>query len=140
MGIDSIELDLRVPNRTRYLRLVGRIAEAFAWELEGRRQGKDLFARQLNMVLTEAMSNAILHAHGDDPEQTVQIHISISDGELRIRVYDRGRGFDLESVLEPDETGEDEHGRGIFIMRSLMDGVVYRKCDGYNVLEMWKRL
>jgi len=140
MGIDSIELDLRVPNRTRYLRLVGRIAEAFAWELEGRRQGKDLFARQLNMVLTEAMSNAILHAHGDDPEQTVQIHISISDGELRIRVYDRGRGFDLESVLEPDETGEDEHGRGIFIMRSLMDGVVYRKCEGYNVLEMWKRL
>ncbi len=140
MGIDSIELDVRVPNRTRYLRLVGRIAEALAGELDECRQGKEIFARQLNVVLTEAMSNAILHAHGDDPEQTVQIHLCVSDGELRIRVYDWGRGFDLESVLEPDLTGEDEHGRGIFIIRCLMDGVVYRKCEGYNVLEMWKKL
>lgn len=103
---------------------------------------RDVFAYNLNVVLTEAMSNAIKHANAADPDKDVTIHISISDTELAILVYDSGQGFDLNSVPVPVfETDRlNETGRGIFIIRSLMDSVVYRKADGGNVLEMKKAL
>ncbi|NMC73312.1 MAG: ATP-binding protein [Geobacteraceae bacterium] len=140
MGRNTIELDIRVPNQTRYLRLIGRIGEALARELEEEGGGREALADQLNVVLTEAMSNAILHAHDDDPHKTVHISLAISDHELRIRVYDQGRGFDLDAVGEPDADGCGEHGRGLFIIRCMMDVVTYRRSKGFNVLEMWKKL
>lgn len=137
---NAIELDIRVPSQTRYLGLIGRIGEDLARELEEEGRGREVLARQLNVVLTEAMSNAILHAHEDDPDKTVHISLSISDNQLCIRVFDQGRGFDLNSVGEPDAEGVEEHGRGLFIIRCMMDVVTYRRSKGVNVLEMWKKL
>jgi serine/threonine-protein kinase RsbW len=140
MGRDTIELDIKVPNQRRYLSLIGRIGEALARELGEEGGGRESLAHELNVVLTEAMSNAILHAHEDDPDKTVHISLSISDHEICIRVFDQGRGFDLNSVGEPDAEGSEEHGRGIFIIRCMMDVVTYRRSKGFNVLEMWKKL
>jgi serine/threonine-protein kinase RsbW len=140
MGRNTIELDIRVPNQTRYLSLIGRIGEELARELGEEGCGGDALAHQLNVVLTEAMANAILHAHGDDPDKTVHISLSLSENELCIRVFDQGRGFDLNSVGEPEAGAPEEHGRGLFIIRCLMDMVTYRRSKGSNVLEMWKKL
>ncbi len=140
MGRNTIELDIKVPNQTRYLSLIGRIGDALARELEEEGGGREVLADQLNVVLTEAMSNAILHAHDDDPDKTVHISLSISDHELCIRVFDQGRGFDLDAVGEPDDEGAREHGRGLFIIRCVMDVVTYRRSKGFNVLEMRKKL
>lgn len=140
MGRNTIELDIKVPNQTRYLSLIGRIGDALARELEEEGGGREVLADQLNVVLTEAMSNAILHAHDDDPDKTVHISLSISDHELCIRVFDQGRGFDLDAVGEPDDEGSREHGRGLFIIRCVMDVVTYRRSKGFNVLEMRKKL
>jgi serine/threonine-protein kinase RsbW len=100
------------------------------------------FAHNLNVVLTEAMVNAIKHANAADPDKEVQICISISENELEIRVYDTGQGFDLNSIPNPsfDTDCPEEKGLGIFIIRALMDSVVYRKANGGNVLEMKKSL
>jgi serine/threonine-protein kinase RsbW len=99
-------------------------------------------AHHLNVVLTEGMVNAIKHANAADPNKDVLIHISASDLEICIKVYDSGQGFDLATVPEPNfETDQlGEKGRGIFIIRSLMDSVEYKKTNGGNVLEMKKKL
>jgi serine/threonine-protein kinase RsbW len=92
-------------------------------------------------VLTEALVNAIKHANTADSNKEVHIRISVSDTELLIRVHDNGQGFDLNlvpSTVCPDPLSE--QGRGIYIIRSLMDSVEYRKDNGGNVLEMKKRL
>jgi len=140
MGENSIELDIRVPNQTRYLSLIGRIGEDLARELEKEGGRRETLARHLNTVLTEAMTNAIVHAHDGDPGKTVHISISITDDELCIRVFDQGQGFDLNAVSRPDFDGLEEHGRGIYIIRCLMDTVVYRRLREHNVLEMYKKL
>lgn len=139
---NEIEIQIKVPNQTRYLRLIGNLGENMAREICRLPDERDVFAYNLNVVLTEAMSNAIKHANAADPDKDVTIHISISDTELAILVYDSGQGFDLNSVPVPVfETDRlNETGRGIFIIRSLMDSVVYRKADGGNVLEMKKAL
>ncbi len=143
MKNDPIELQIRVPNQTRYLSLVGRISEELAAQIQNYSGDLEALANHINVVLTEAMVNAIRHANEDNPAEVVQIRISVIDDEILIQVFDHGRGFDLSGLvqtkLEPPD-GLDEHGRGLYIMRSLMDSVQYFKVDGGNVLEMRKKL
>jgi serine/threonine-protein kinase RsbW len=140
MGKKVLKLDLKVPNQTRYLELVGRIGEDLARELKKEGEERETLAQHLNVVLTEAMANAIRHAHEDDPDKTIHIFISLSDEELMIRVYDHGPGFDFDSACAHEPEKLEEHGRGIYIIRCLMDTVIYRQTRDYNVLEMWKKL
>jgi serine/threonine-protein kinase RsbW len=136
----EIDVDIRVPNQTRYLSLIGRIGEDIAKELDKYSGDRETLAYHINLVLTEAMVNAIKHANAEDPDKTVHIFINISDDELSIRVYDNGQGFDINAIPPPDFTQLEDRGRGIFLIKSLMDSVSYRKeCEG-NVLEMRKRL
>ncbi|MBT1071808.1 ATP-binding protein [Pelotalea chapellei] len=139
---NEIELQIRVPNQTRYLSLIGRIGENLAQELDRFDGDKNALAQHLNVVLTEAMTNAIKHANAADPDKDVFIRILVSDTELCIDVYDSGQGFDLNDLPSPvfDTDHLIEKGRGIFIIKSLMDTVVYRKCENGNVLEMKKLL
>lgn len=138
-----IQLEIVVPNETRYLRLIGNIAEAVAKALEDYSGDREALAYNLNLVLTEAMANVI--EHGSCQGRSAQSHIvrvclSIENHDLQIRVHDQGAGFDLDSVPQPDFDRPVERGRGIFLIRALMDGVVYRKTECGNVLEMYKRL
>lgn len=139
---NKIDMEITVPNQTRYLSLIGKIGENLARVLDNFSGDREALAHHLNMVLTEAMVNAIKHANAADPRKEVQIRISISDKELLIRVYDQGRGFDLCNVPAPAFAPNqlEDKGRGIFIIKSLMDSVEYKKAKGGNVLEMKKRL
>jgi serine/threonine-protein kinase RsbW len=137
----NIDIEITVPNQTRYLGLVGRIGENMAHELDGGPCDREILGHHINIVLTEALVNAIKHANSADSNKEVHIRISVSDTELLIRVHDNGQGFDLNlvpSTVCPDPLSE--QGRGIYIIRSLMDSVEYRKDNGGNVLEMKKRL
>lgn len=139
---NELEIQIKVPNHTRYLSLIGKIGENIARELCRLPDDKESFANTLNVVLTEAMANAIKHANAVDPDTFVKIKITISDHDLSVMVYDSGQGFDLNSIPNPafEANCLEETGRGIFIIRSLMDTVVYRKANGGNVLEMRKAL
>jgi serine/threonine-protein kinase RsbW len=137
-----IDMEIVVPNQTRYLSMIGKIGENLVRELDRFTGDREALAHHLNVVLTEAVVNAIKHANASAPDKDIRIHISASDQEICIRVYDSGRGFDLTSVPDPcfeaDHLGE--KGRGIFIIRSLMDSVEYKSTNGGNVLEMTKKL
>ena len=136
-----IDIEIAVPNQTRYLSLVGRIGENMAHELDDLPCDRETLGQHLNVVLTEALVNAIKHANAADPDKEIHIRISVSDKVLLIRVYDNGQGFDLDLVPGngcPDPLNE--QGRGIYIIRSLMDSVEYKKANGGHVLEMKKRL
>lgn len=138
---NHIDIQITVPNQTRYLSLIGRIGENMARELDSFPGDRETLGHHINLVLTEALVNAIKHAKTGDPDTDVQIRINVCDNQLVIRVYDNGQGFDLDLLPGcdcPDPLNE--KGRGIYIIRSLMDSVVYKKANGGNVLEMKKVL
>lgn len=139
MHSDRIEVDIKVPNQTRYLCLIGHIGENIALTLKHYGGDREKLAYELNLVLTEAMANAILHANDGDPEKEVHVEISIVEGRLKIRVYDHGQGFDIRQFAEPGHPLA-EHGRGIYLIHSIMDEVAYRPSDNGHVLEMSKLL
>lgn len=137
---DKVEVDITIPNQTRYLGLIGRIGEDLVHSL-GRYTGdREELAYHLNLVLTEAITNAICHANENDPNKQIQIQISASDKTLNIKVFDEGEGFDLAQLTGDDIQETAECGRGIHIIHRLMDKVNYRKSHKRNVLEMIKNL
>lgn len=141
MAQNKIQVDIVVPNQTRYLSLIGKIGEDIANELYRYSGDRETLAYHINLVLTEAMANAIRHANANDPEKVVRVMIFFADDKLVIQVHDSGQGFDINKI-NPPENGDilEERGRGISLIRSLMDSVCYRKLVEGNVLEMTKKL
>lgn len=92
-----IEVDIKVPNQTKYLGMIGRIGESLAYSLKGFQGNRRELAYHLNLVLTEALANAICHANNDDPDKDVNVSISASDQDIIIKVYDQGQGFDIKA-------------------------------------------
>ena len=77
--------------------------------------------------LTEALSNAMMYGNGHDPTKRVLVEVSLAQGELKARITDQGSGFDPSSV--PDPTSPENllkaGGRGLFLMRQLLDEVSF---------------
>jgi serine/threonine-protein kinase RsbW len=137
---NNVEVDITIPNQTRYLGLIGRIGEDLVHAL-GRYHGdREELAYHLNLVLTEAITNAICHANDNNPEKNIQIQISANDDQLIIKVFDEGCGFDLQKMTGDEVKQTAECGRGIQIIRRLMDRVDYHRGHNRNVLEMIKKL
>ncbi|PLX74776.1 MAG: anti-sigma factor [Desulfuromonas sp.] len=138
--MDNVEIDIKVPNQTRYLSLIGKIGEDVARTLKRYRGDREELAYQINLVLTEATSNAILHASDDAADRTIHINIAVINRNLHIRVFDQGQGFDPEALPNQDFQEPGESGRGVYIIRSIMDKVNFSRVDGGHVLEMIKFL
>ncbi len=134
----NLQVDITLPTQTRYLRLLGNLGEELARELEFYTGDKDELGYNLNLVLTEAMTNAIEHASATTKK--VRITIRVWREELCIRVYDHGNGFDLNAIPNPDLDNPSVGGLGIFFIKTLMDSARYYKADSSNILEMRKRL
>ena len=136
----QVNIDITVPNQTKYLGMIGRIGESMAYSLKSYHGNRRELAYHINLVLTEALANAIRHANDFDPDKEVRVTISVSDQNLIIKVFDQGQGFDIESLSKLKARVSDEGGRGIQLIFKLMDQVRYVKEGGSNVLEMTKYL
>ncbi len=133
-----IEVDITIPNDTKHLGMVGRIAEGLAYSLRGYEGNKRDLAYHLNLVLTEAVANAIFHGNNSDPDESVKINMSASDHDLIIRVYDQGLGFDKKLLTEAAVDDFSEGGRGLQLIIKLMDHVEHSRENDTNVLTMVK--
>ncbi len=137
---ERIFLHISFPYETGYLGLVGKIGEQLALSLNCFTGDRESLAYHVNLVLTEAVANAIEHAAANRKNPLLQVTVRVENGLLTMRVFDQGDGFSLCDVQEPCDDGLAEHGRGIFIIKSLMDRVSYIKLDDGYVLEMEKNL
>jgi serine/threonine-protein kinase RsbW len=96
-----------------------------------------------NIVVTaadEAVNNAIRHAHGNDVALTVQISCIVSADGIEIIVHDEGAPFDIAAVPQLDPAEVRIGGRGMFLMRMLMDEVhCQKRMPRGNTLRLVKR-
>ena len=93
----------------------------------------------IETALREALANAVLHGCKGDATKQVQCEISWNEnGGVEILVRDPGEGFDPESISDPlnHENLVAEHGRGICLIRHLMDEVEH--ADGGREIRMRK--
>ncbi|MHB1169757.1 MAG: ATP-binding protein [Longimicrobiales bacterium] len=95
----------------------------------GRAVGFDdnLLRLNLRVGLTEALANAMLYGNNRDPRKRVRVEAEIEPDRITIRVTDEGRGFDPGEVDDPTTPAnlQKAGGRGIFLIRKLMDRVEF---------------
>jgi len=99
-------------------------------------------ALNVPVALTEALSNAILRGNRGVRDKQVRVRAVVSDSALVLEVADEGGGFDLDAcTVDPTRPGnlEREDGRGLFLMRSLMDRVERYEADERNVVRLTLR-
>jgi serine/threonine-protein kinase RsbW len=80
----------------------------------------------IEIALREALANAAVHGNHEDPRKHVHVRCRCkADEDVFIVVQDEGQGFDPNAVSDPTsaEAIESSHGRGIYLMKSLMDEV-----------------
>ncbi|MGA7415899.1 MAG: ATP-binding protein [Bryobacteraceae bacterium] len=95
----------------------------------------------IEIALTEALANAVIHGNHESPDKAVVVICRCAmDGDVSITIRDEGEGFDSRSL--PDPTDPKclllNHGRGIYLMRTLMDEVRFE--EGGRVVRMRKSL
>jgi serine/threonine-protein kinase RsbW len=94
----------------------------------------------IEMAVHEALANAVIHGNGENSRKRVYVVCRCyMDGEVLITVRDEGRGFDSSAVLDPTirENLRFTHGRGIYLMKTLMDEVCFE--DSGSVVRMRKK-
>ena len=75
------------------------------------------------LAVTEACANVI--EHSSDVEDEYEISVSVVNDTCEIRVIDTGRGFDHETLAEVMTDTNAERGRGISLMKALVDNVQF---------------
>lgn len=111
-------IHLRIPAKAEYITLC-RLA------LTGLAQLRDIgdeTMAELKLALTEAVSNSVRHAYGDDGDGHVDITYRLQPDRLGIEVVDDGLGFDPLDERPPLEGDElSEGGLGIAIIKTIAD-------------------
>jgi len=125
-GGHAVELGLTVPSD---LALVGDVVDLVAKHCQdGPLPARRVFFN-LRTVLAEALTNAITYGNRGDPSRQVRIRVEIAGDAVRLHVTDEGDGFDADSVpdpTDPENLGR-ENGRGLFVMRHLVDQVSFNE-------------
>jgi serine/threonine-protein kinase RsbW len=88
------------------------------------------------------VNNAIIHGNKSNEAKKVTIRAELLPGWLVIRVNDQGRGFDPNAVRSPLRKRNllKESGRGIFLMRTLMDRVTFEVTRAGVQVQLWMNL
>jgi serine/threonine-protein kinase RsbW len=84
----------------------------------------------VELALTEALANAVVHGAKGDPSQIVECDVACDAlGTMLIVVRDPGNGFNPSSLPDPvcGENVFSNHGRGIYLINQLMDEVRFLK-------------
>ena len=119
-------LKLDVPSD---LGMVGDAVELVAKSLPPGTLSPRRISFNLRTALAEALGNAIRYGNGEDPERVVRVSVELGRDAVRIYVVDDGGGFDptrLPDPTHPDNI-EREYGRGLFVIRHLVDDVAFNE-------------
>ncbi len=136
--MDGPSFSLTLPSELRMLSVARGFVDALCTAYEIDRAT----THALVIVTGEVITNIVRHAHQHRAEAQMQMDLQILPDAVIMRFVDEGKPFDLESVpqLPPGELRIG--GRGVFLMRTLMDELTYEPrhaAEGGNVMRMLKR-
>ncbi|MEX2600871.1 MAG: ATP-binding protein [Balneolaceae bacterium] len=97
----------------------------------------------IRLAVDEACTNIIKHAYDFDENQTVVITVSFEGNQIRISLLDHGLAFNPDTYSKPDLQKQmikkKRGGVGVYLIRKLMDEVIYMKTKNGNEIRMYKK-
>ena len=119
-----------------------RKVEAFLDKVNANLHLDEIQMNKVMISLTEAVNNAIIHGNKFDDTKKVHVTCEVLPGWALFLVQDEGRGFDPGRVANPlkAENLLRESGRGIFLMKTLMDKVEFELNEPGLMVRLWLNL
>jgi serine/threonine-protein kinase RsbW len=136
MAAEPAPWSLTIPSDLRLLALARAFVEAVCQVA-----GLDEEATNAVVLATdEATNNVMRHAHQGNPNALLQIQCTIGEDSIEILLHDQGAPFDIHTVPHLDPAELRIGGRGVFLMRRLMDELsTQSRGERGNTLRMVKR-
>jgi serine/threonine-protein kinase RsbW len=130
----EIALSMALPRDHSTLPLVRHLCKYAMWEIGVTPE----CAADVQLALTEACANVVEHSTADDD---YEVHIALDGERCQISVIDTGHGFDSESVATGAADRTAENGRGISLMRALVDSIAFQsEPESGTMVHLVKRL
>lgn len=130
-----VAIEVEIPSDVRYIgqvvALVTRHCQDFSYPSRH-------CSLNVPVALTEAISNAILRGNLENRDKHVRVRATLDPERLVLEVADEGGGFVLDECIIDPTTPDNvfrEDGRGLFLMKKLMDRVEQFGGDG-NVVRL----
>jgi len=96
------------------------------------------FRNAITTAFGEAFNNIVIHAYKDRTDGMLDVEAELGSDHMTLKLMDDGVQADLSNVDEPNLENLPEGGLGIFMIRALVDEVVYNS-GSPNVLSLTKR-
>jgi serine/threonine-protein kinase RsbW len=116
---------LKIPSITENLQMI----REFVLKIAAKTGFNEETQEQIALAVDEACTNVIKHAHHHDSRRLMEIKIQTDADKMQITITDKGRGFDITKLKDPDVKKfirESRHGGlGIYLIKTLMDEVDY---------------
>lgn len=99
----------------------------FVTDIQKKSQLEEDATGNLMLLLSEAVTNAIVHGNKLDENKTVEVEVQINSSKIISTVKDHGEGFDPKAANDPlkEENLLKDSGRGIFLIKEISDSVDY---------------
>ena len=129
---------ITLPSELRMLSVARTFVEAVCqtWQMDR------AVLHALVLVTGEAVTNIVRHAHRDRPRAQLELQLQICPEHVILTFTDQGEPFDINAVPHLNPAELRIGGRGVYLMRTLMDEVSCTPRGGGqsgNVLRLVKR-
>jgi serine/threonine-protein kinase RsbW len=114
----DIKLSMNIPRDASTLPLVRHLTKHSLREIGVTRS----CIGDVEVAVTEACANVVEHTTDEDE---YSVEVELTDTRVEIRVIDTGHGFDFETLGRTEAETTAEGGRGIQLMRALVDAIKF---------------
>ena len=99
----------------------------FVTDIQEKSQLEEDATGNLMLLLSEAVTNAIVHGNKLDEKKKVEVEVLINSNQIISTVKDHGDGFNPKAANNPlkEENLLKDSGRGIFLIKEISDSVDY---------------
>jgi anti-sigma regulatory factor (Ser/Thr protein kinase) len=121
-----------------------KVMERVATAIVGVRLDQKRFER-LKTAVSEAAMNAIEHGNHGDPDLPVHVRVSVTEGELTVRIVDNGGGKEIPEAETPDLEAklaglQKPRGWGLFLIKNMVDDLRTHTTATHHIVELVMRL
>jgi serine/threonine-protein kinase RsbW len=98
---------------------------------------------QVTLAVEEVCANLIIHSHGCNPQELIQLEVKDAAGKLIFEISDQGEAFNILEYEVPDlkkvMIEKRKGGLGIILVKRIMDEIEFESVDGTNTCRLIKK-
>ena len=133
------EINIEVPFSMDSLHLLTSLSRNVC-DAIAKKRGVNSISDDVELAVSEACTNAIKYGGTSNTPEKLKVIFQVLEDRLIVNVYEKGKGFDLDSAPDPDFTKQNDRGYGIYLIKAKMDELSYSREGKWNRFSMTKLL